>query len=75
MKPVDVVHYIEGDLYISSVPVEPGMINSVIETSGKRITGFNTENSEIKEGLIRFVLYFMYIYHTEAAVEAALYRL
>ncbi len=58
MKPVDVVHYIEGDLYISSVPVEPGMINSVIETSGKRITGFNTENSEIKEGLIRFDIVF-----------------
>lgn len=58
MKPEDVVLYIEGDLYISSVPVEPGMINSVIETSGKRITGFNTENSEIKEGLIRFDIVF-----------------
>ncbi len=58
MKPEDVVLYIEGNPYISSVPVEPGMINSVIETSGKRITGFNIENSEIKEGLIRFDIVF-----------------
>ena len=58
MKPEDVVLYIEGNPYISSVPVEPGMINSVIETSGKRITGFNIENSEIKEGLIRFDIAF-----------------
>lgn len=58
MKPEDVVPYIEGNPYISSVPVEPGMINSVTETAGKRITGFNTENSEIKEGLIRFDIVF-----------------
>ncbi len=58
MKPVDVVSYIEGNPYISSVSVETGMTNSVIETSGKRITGFNTENSEIKEGLIRFDIVF-----------------
>ena len=58
MKPEDVVPYIEGNPYISSVPVEPGLTNSVMETGGKRITGFNTENSEIKEGLIRFDIVF-----------------
>ncbi len=58
MKPEDAMLYIEGKPYISCVPLEPGLTNSVTETDGKRVTGFNTENSEIKEGLVRFDIVF-----------------
>lgn len=61
MNPSDVVPYIEGEPLIGKVPVEPGLTNaeSVINDgskSGQRIVGMNTENAEIKEGLIRFDL-------------------
>ncbi len=54
MNPKDVVSYIEGDPYISSVSVEPGVTNIRKQKNGSRVTGFNTENTEINEGLIRF---------------------
>ena len=31
MKPKDIIHYIEGEPYISKVPVEPGLTNAVRE--------------------------------------------
>ena len=46
MNPEDVVPLIEGEPYISKVPVEPGLTNQVVETGGSRIIGFNTENVE-----------------------------
>ena len=46
MKPEDAMLYIEGKPYISCVPLEPVLTNSVTETDVKRVTGFNTENSE-----------------------------
>ena len=58
MKPIDVVTYIEGEPYISVVPAEPGMTNAVKEVQGQRIVGFNTENAEINEGLVRFDIVF-----------------
>ena len=61
MDPHDVVSYIEGEPYVSSVPVEPGLTNIEIErsTSDKqRIVGLNTENSEINEGVINFDIIF-----------------
>ena len=72
MNPKDVVQYIEGEPYISVVPVEPGLTNSAgmvsaeqgdsnsykADGKGKRIVGLNTENSEINEGLIRFDIIF-----------------
>ena len=72
MNPKDVVQYIEGEPYISVVPVEPGLTNSAgmvsaesggansskTDGKGKRIVGLNTENSEINEGLIRFDIIF-----------------
>ena len=64
MNPKNVVSYIEGEPFISVVPVEPGLTN--IEKipsndgleNGQRIVGMNTENAEINEGLIRFDIIF-----------------
>ena len=39
---------------ISTVPVEPGLTNAVSEKNGESLVGFNTENEEINEGLVRF---------------------
>lgn len=58
MNPKDVVSYIEGTPYISAVPVEPGLTNIVTEKSGQRIVGFNDENEEVNEGLVRFDIIF-----------------
>lgn len=58
MNPKDVVSYIEGDPFISVVPVEPGLTNTAIEKNRQRIVGLNTENAEINEGLIRFDIIF-----------------
>ena len=58
MNPKDVVDYIEGTPHISTVPVEPGLTNAASEKNGERLVGFNTENEEIKEGLVRFDIVF-----------------
>lgn len=58
MNPKDVVSYIEGEPFIGVVPVEPGLTNAGKEEQGKRVVGFNTENAEINEGLIRFDIIF-----------------
>lgn len=58
MNPKDVVSYIEGEPFISVVPVEPGLTNIEKEENGQRIVGMNTENAEINEGLIRFDIIF-----------------
>ena len=54
MKPKDIIPYIEGEPYISKVPVESGLTNAVREENGQRVVGLNTENQEINEGLVRF---------------------
>ncbi|MGN0155354.1 MAG: hypothetical protein ACI4A3_12965, partial [Lachnospiraceae bacterium] len=54
----DVVPLIEGEPYISKVSIEPWLTNQVVETGGSRIIGFNTENIEKNEGLIRFDIVF-----------------
>ena len=38
------------------VPVELGLTNAASEKNGERLVGFNTENDEINEGLVRFDL-------------------
>ena len=53
MKPKDIIPYIEGEPYISTVPVEPGLTNAAQEENGQRVVGLNTENQEINEGLVR----------------------
>ena len=58
MNPRDVVSYIEGTPYISTVPVEPGLKNAIKESAGERVVGFNSENQERNEGLIRFDIVF-----------------
>lgn len=57
MAPEDVVPYIEGEPFISAVPVEPGLTNAA-RKQGQRITGMNTEHAEIGEGLVRFDIIF-----------------
>lgn len=58
MNPKDVSSYIEGDPFVSVVPVEPGLTNIEKEKDGQRIVGMNTENAEVNEGLIRFDIIF-----------------
>ncbi len=70
MDPKDVVRYIEGEPFISVVPVEPGLTNASVKKttdgggpagsrkSGQRIMGMNTEYSEIGEGYVRFDIIF-----------------
>jgi len=41
---------------ISTVPVEPGLTNAASEKNGESLVGFNTENDEINEALVRFDL-------------------
>ena len=58
MNPKAVADCIEGTPYISTVPVEPGLTNAVLDKNGQRIVGFNTESQEINEGLARFDIVF-----------------
>ena len=52
MNPKDVVQYIEGEPYISRVPIDAG------STNGEKVVGLNTENSELNEGMVRFDIIF-----------------
>ncbi len=54
----DVVPLIEGTPYISTVPIEPGLTNAKVENDGQRITGFNSEDKELNEGLVWFDIVF-----------------
>ena len=58
MDPKKVVDSIEGTPHIGTGPVEPGLTNAVSEKNGERLVGFNTENGEVNEGLIRFDIVF-----------------
>ena len=58
MNPMDVISFIEGEPYISLVPVDPGMTNAAMEIDGKKIIGLNTENKELNEGEVRFDILF-----------------
>ena len=49
---------IEGQPYISKVPIDSGLTNRTYEKNGERIVGLNTENQELNEGLIRFDIIF-----------------
>lgn len=55
MNPKDVVAHIEGEPMISTIPVEPGLTN---EQTCERVVGFNSENVEINEGMVRFDIVF-----------------
>lgn len=58
MNPKDVVSYIEGEPFISVVPVEQGLTNAAKGKDGQRIVGMNTESAEVNEGLVRFDIIF-----------------
>ena len=58
MDPLEVAALIEGLPYIGAVPVEPGLTNAVHFQNGQRLVGFNTENQELNEGLVRFDIVF-----------------
>ncbi len=47
MNPEDVVQYIEGEPFISKIPIDPGLTNKIKD---EKIAGFNTESTEINEG-------------------------
>lgn len=51
----DIAELIEGEVYISKVPVDPGHTK---RAKGERITGLNTENAEDNEGLLRYDILF-----------------
>ena len=55
-----VASLIEGEPYISQVPVEPGLTNkeTVDARTGERIVGLNTESFEIDEGKVYFDIIF-----------------
>lgn len=58
MNPKYVVQYIEGEPYISTVPVDAGSTNVEKEQDGEKVIGLNTENSDLHEGLARFDIIF-----------------
>lgn len=58
MNPEIVESLIEGTPMVGNIPVDSGMTNVAIIESGSRITGMNTENYEIHEGMIRFDILF-----------------
>lgn len=55
MSPEEVEGYIEGDVHVGNVPVDPGMTNS---ETGERIVGLNTVQPEIREGYVTFDVIF-----------------
>ncbi len=61
MNPNNVVPYIEGEPYVGSVPIEPGLTNKKMEyTNGEKILGFNSIHSESNEGVVTFdILFFV----------------
>lgn len=55
MNSEDVIPYIEGEPFISTIPIEPELTNKK-KQEGKRVIGFNSESVESNEGMIRFDL-------------------
>ena len=58
MDPQEITYFIEGEPFIDKVPVDPGFTNAKTTKQGGKIIGFNTENQEINEGLVRFDIIF-----------------
>ena len=56
MNPKDVVQYIEGEPYISTVSVDAGSTNVEKEQNGEKVIGLNTENSELNEGIAETIV-------------------
>lgn len=61
MKPTDVIPYIEGEPYISTIPVNPGLTNKTLHSTnslGQKIIGLNTEEASLNEGVIVYDILF-----------------
>lgn len=58
MDPKDAVTHIQGEPFIGTIPLEPGLTNMAEKEQGQRIIGFYSENTEINEGLVRFDIAF-----------------
>ena len=58
LSPAEIIPLIEGEVEVSEVPVDPGMTNQYMNMSGNRITGNNTEDSELEEGTIIYDIIF-----------------
>lgn len=58
MDPHEVEGLIEGEPYVSTIPVDPGFTNSGFTDSPKQITGMNTENTVKDEGVVYFDIVF-----------------
>ena len=68
MEPKDILPYIEGDIHIGRVPIDPGKTNTILlsdtdastdtNTNSPRIIDLRNENSEPNEGLIYFDILF-----------------
>ena len=56
MNHKDAVQYIEGEPYISRVPVDAGSTNVEKEQNGEKVIGLNTENSELNEGIAETIV-------------------
>ena len=59
MNPKTVANCIEGTPYISTVPVEPGLTNAVLDKNGQRIVGFNTKVRRSTKDWRDLILFFM----------------
>ena len=66
MNPKDAVQYIEGEPYISRVPVDAGSTNVEKEQNGEKVIGLNTENSELNEGSAETIVKMYLIYRLSA---------
>ena len=67
MNPKDVAACIEGEPYISAIPIEPGLTNATVKNNGERIIGINTENGEINEGVVRFdIVFYVHLPYTDS---------
>lgn len=58
MEPTEIVFLIEGESYVSEVPVDPGETNQVMTQSGNKLVGNNTEDTELGEGKVYFDIIF-----------------
>ena len=58
MDTKEIIPLIEGEPYVSAVPMDGGLTNREMKIHGSRIVGMNTEDMEKKEGMIRFDIIF-----------------
>lgn len=58
MKPQEIIPLIEGEAYVSEVPIDPGQTNQMMKHFGAKIVGTKSESTEVGEGQITFDIIF-----------------